>query len=197
MDATTLLGILQPLVPGASFEPVSTPDCPTFVVPREHIVEICRALRDAPELGFSCLADVTAVDFHPREPRFEVVYQLICLGVPDLPRPGSVLSPARVRLKVRLAGESAQLPSVSGVYPNANWAEREVFDLFGIVFDGHPDLRRILMPDDWEGHPLRRDYPVQVNVPYKTQELLQMSEEEFVANVTRHRMATRPARKPS
>lgn len=197
MDATTLLGILQSLVPGVTFEPVPAPDCHTFVVPRDRLVDICRVLRDAPELGFSCLADVTAVDFYPREPRFEVVYQLVCLGVPDVPRPGSGLTPARLRLKVRLAGDAARVATVSTVYPNANWAEREVFDLFGIVFEGHPDLRRILMPDDWEGHPLRRDYPVQVTVPYKTHEQLQMSEEEFVANITRQRLATGQTRKPS
>jgi NADH-quinone oxidoreductase subunit C len=197
MDATTLLGILQPRVAGAAFEKVPAPDCPTLLVPRDHIVETCRAMRDTPELSFSFLADVTAVDFYPSDPRFEVVYQLVCLGERDFPRPGSTLPADRARLKVRVPGSDARVPTVSDVYPNANWAEREVFDLFGIVFEGHPDLRRILMPDEWEGHPLRKDYPVQVKVPYKSHESLQISEEEFVSNVARHRLMTGTPKRPS
>jgi len=197
MDATTLLGSLQALVPGAAFESVPSVDYPTIVVPRERIVDTCRALRDAPELGYSLLSDVTAADFFPREPRFHVVYHLVCLGERDFPRAGSGLAPARLRLKVAVAGADAHLPTVSGVYPSADWAEREVYDLFGIVFDGHPDLRRILMPDEWQGHPLRKDYPVQVQVPVKTYESLQLSEEEFVRNIERQRVATGAPRKTS
>ena len=192
MDATTLLGHLQSAVPGASFEAVPSVDCATLRVPREHIVATCRAMRDVAELSFAVLVDLTAVDYHPRDPRFEVVYQLVRVG--DVPRPG--LTPARVRLKVPVPAGDAHVPTVSGVYPSANWAEREVFDLFGVVFDGHPDLRRILTTDDWEGHPLRKDYPVQVQVPVRWQERLQLSEEEFVANIQRQRVATGAANEP-
>jgi len=190
MDATTLLGSLQALVPGAAFEQVPAVDYPTFIVPREHIVETCRALRDAPDLAYVLLSDITAADFFPREPRFHVVYHLACLG-------DRGPAPARVRLKVPVSGADAHVPTLSGVYPAANWPEREVFDLFGIVFDGHGDLRRILLPDDWQGHPLRKDYPVQVQVPVKTYESLQLSEEEFVANIERQRVATGAPKKTS
>jgi NADH-quinone oxidoreductase subunit C len=193
MDATTLLGLLQTAVPGAHFDVVPSVDCPTLLVPREHIVATCRAMRDVPELSFAVLVDLTAVDYLPRDPRFEVVYQFVRLG--DFPRPG--LTPARVRLKVPVPAGDVRVPTVSGVYPNANWAEREVFDLFGVVFDGHPDLRRILTTDDWEGHPLRKDYPVQVQVPVRVQERLQLSEQEFVANIERQRVATGAAKKPN
>jgi NADH-quinone oxidoreductase subunit C len=197
MDSTTLLGMLRSLLPEATFDEVPAVDYPTIVVGREHIVETCSALKDTPALSFSFLSDVTAVDVHPREPRFEVVYHLVCLGPPDLPPNGSTAAAARVRLKVRLDGADARVPTVSSIFPNANWGEREVYDLFGIVFDGHPDLRRILMPEDWEGYPLRKDYPVQVKVPYRSHELLQVTEEEFVANIERQRVATASTKKPS
>jgi NADH-quinone oxidoreductase subunit C len=114
-----------------------------------------------------------------------VVYILACPGAS-----GFGTTPKRLRLKVRV-GEEAHVPSVSGVWASANWAERELFDLVGIVADGHPDLRRILMPEDWEGHPMRRDYPVQIKMPVKTYEPLQLSEEEFVANMEAARNRSR------
>jgi len=120
----------------------------TLVVKRENIVPICLFLRDDPELSFNFLSDLTAVDRLGREPRFDVIYHLY-----------SVDKNHRVRLKVR-AEENETVPSVTSVWSNANWFEREVFDLFGVGFDGHPDLRRILMPDDWVGHPLRKDFPL-------------------------------------
>ena len=91
-------------------------------------------------------------------------------------------SPKRLRVKVRVPADTP-VPTVSGVWTAANWAERETYDFYGIQFEGHPDLRRILMPEDWEGHPMRRDYPVQIKQPVKTYAPLQVSEEEFVANI--------------
>ena len=101
------------------------------------------------ELHFERLSTVTAVDRFPAEPRFEVVYHL-----------HAIAKKQRVRLKVRVTGANPELDSATGVYRSANWYEREVFDLFGIRFLNHPDMTRILMPEDWEGHPLRKDYPI-------------------------------------
>ncbi len=117
-----------------------------YVAPA-RILDLCRTLRD--EYRFNRISTVTAVDWYPQEPRFEVVYLL-----------HSVPENARLRLKCRLGGDAPAIDSVTGVWPGANWYEREVFDLFGIRFSGHPDLRRIMMPDDWVGHPLRKDFPV-------------------------------------
>jgi NADH-quinone oxidoreductase subunit C len=107
-------------------------------------------LRDDPALQFNFLSDVTCVDWYPSQPRFEVVYHLF-----------SIPKKLRLRLKVRLNGEDAVVDSVTTVWPAADYFEREVFDLFGVRFDGHPYLRRIMMPENWEGHPLRKDYPVE------------------------------------
>jgi len=194
MDATTLLTTLQPLLPGAPLEALPAADQPTLLVPREHLVDTCRVLRDTPGLCYALLADLTACDYHPQDDRFEVIYLLACLGTPVVPG-GATASAARLRLKVRVPRGDAHVPSVAGIYPSAGWAEREVFYLFGIVFDGHPDLRRLLMPEDWSGHPLRKDYPVQVNVPVKMHESLQLTEQEFVANIERQRQATGPRAK--
>jgi NADH-quinone oxidoreductase subunit C len=113
----------------------------------EKIREACRFLKD--ERRFLRLSGITAVDWHPAEPRFEVVYQL-----------HSIESNERLRLKCRLPGDSPGIESVTGVWRNADWYEREVFDLFGVTFRGHPNLKRLMMPEDWEGHPLRKDFPV-------------------------------------
>ena len=146
---------------------------PSAYVDADVLPEAGLALRAA---GFTVLLDAIPVDLHPREPRFEVSYLLL--------NPGDAGSgPARFRLKVRVPGTDPRLPTLSQVWPSANWAEREAFDLFGILFDGHPDLRRILMPEDWEGFPLRKDYPVQIKAPVKTYEPLQVTQEEFVANL--------------
>lgn len=191
MDVTTIIGHLHSAVPGAGLEPLDRHDVPAIAVPRDRIVEVCRALRDAPEHNYAFLSDLTCADQWPREPRFEVVYNLVSLGVDGFPEPGRARTPARLRLVVALSGDDARVPTLSEVYPSANWAEREVYDLFGITFEGHPDLRRILMPDEWEGHPLRKDYPVQVKVPVNTSQSLQLSEDEFVENIERMRSATR------
>jgi NADH-quinone oxidoreductase subunit C len=120
----------------------------TLYIRKGRIRNACEFLRDAPELNFKYLSDVTAVDHYSKEPRFEVVYHLY-----------SIENRQRLRLKVRLSGDDPRLDSVVPVWPGANAFEREVFDLFGVHFEGHPFLRRLLMPEDWEGHPLRKDYP--------------------------------------
>ena len=122
----------------------------TVVLARRDLVRICQFLAQDQTLAFTFLSDISAVDRFPLEPRFEVNYQLL-----------SMQRRERVRIKIRVPGPDAVLPSVTGIWPTANWHEREIFDLFGIRFEGHPDLTRILMPDDWEGHPLRKDYPVE------------------------------------
>ena len=187
MDPATLVGSLQTLVPGAQYRAVASVDDPTLYVAAEFIVPTLRALRDTPEWGFTLLAELTAADYYPREPRFEVVYHLVSLGTRDFPRPGQNAGPARLRLKVPLPGTDPRVATAIPVFECANWLEREVWDLFGIVFEGHPELTRLLTPDDWEGHPLRKDYPVQVKVPVASQSALQLTREEFVANIERQR----------
>jgi NADH-quinone oxidoreductase subunit C len=179
---TTILDALREAVPGAAIEPAPSIDMPAIVVDREHLVDVCRALRDLPSLQFAFLAEVTAADYLPAEPRFEIVYHLACLGS-AFAQPGGAAPARRLRMKVRLAGGDARLPSVTSVYPTAGWPEREVFDLFGVVFEDHPDLRRILMTDDWEGHPLRKDYPVQIRRETSGWSALQMTPDEFAANI--------------
>jgi NADH-quinone oxidoreductase subunit C len=191
MDAPTIIGHLLTAVPGAAFEALDHHDVPAIAVERDRIVEVCRVLRDAPEHNYSLLSDLTCADRWPREPRYEVIYNLVSLGVAGFPTAGAAAPPARLRLVVRLEGADARVSTVESVYPAENWAEREVYDLFGIVFAGHGDLRRILLPDDWEGHPLRKDYPVQVKVPVATYAALQLSEEEFVKNMERLRAPKR------
>ena len=109
--------------------------------------------------GCSMLLDIGGVDYLQREPRFDVVYHLLALPA-KAASVAEVGRPRRVRVLAGVPGEDARLPSVVDLWPSANWAEREIYDLFGIVFDGHPDLTRIQLPDDWEGHPLRKDYPL-------------------------------------
>jgi NADH-quinone oxidoreductase subunit C len=178
VDARSIIAGLTAAVPGADLQPGTTADRPTVIVPREHLLEVARALRDRLSPRFDVLVDVTAVDRLPAEPRFEVVYHLVATG-----------GPAKLRLTVRLAGDDARVTSVQAVWPSANWLEREVWDLFGIVFEDHGDLRRILMPEDWEGHPLRKDYPVQISMKPKVYEPLQMTEQEFQANLVADRDA--------
>jgi NADH-quinone oxidoreductase subunit C len=180
MDAQTIINTLAPLVPGASLEVGRSVDFATIYVPADKLVETCRALRDTPLLGFNAIIEITAADYLPHEPRFEVVYHLL-----------SVANRARVRLKVRVAGNAAGdgvIPTVQSVWPGAGWPEREVWDMFGIVFSGHPDLRRLLMPEDWEGHPARKDYPVQIQKVAQTYEPLEVTEAEFRANIERDRV---------
>jgi NADH-quinone oxidoreductase subunit C len=171
--------LLHQHLPEGAFEAASGADgMPTIYVPRDQMVSTLRTLRDAPELRFGFLVDIVAVDYYPREPRYEVLYLLASLGVS-----GFGETPRRLRVKVRVPGHDPALPTVRHLWKAADWAERELWDMFGIRIDGHPDLRRLLMPEDWEGHPMRKDYPVQIKQPVKTYEPLQVSEEEFVANI--------------
>ncbi|MBI2298927.1 MAG: NADH-quinone oxidoreductase subunit C [Armatimonadetes bacterium] len=120
----------------------------TIVAQPADVLELLTFLRDDPELDYRLLADVTAVDRQPADPRFEVVYHLFSLS-----------AGARLRIRVPVA-ETRPVPSVTGLWSGANFMEREVFDMFGIAFQGHPNLQRILTPDEFEGHPLRRDFPI-------------------------------------
>jgi NADH-quinone oxidoreductase subunit C len=164
---------LADALPAGSFE-VVTPgdDIPTIAVKAADLLEVSRILRHHPSLQFNVCLDVTCVDQLPRvQPRFRVVYHFVATDVP-------------LTLRVRVAlNDGEEVPTLSTIWPSCNWQEREVWDLFGIVFTGHPQLQRLLTPDDWEGHPLRKDYPVQVKVPYRTYEPLQLTQEEFRANV--------------
>jgi NADH-quinone oxidoreductase subunit C len=176
MESSAIINILTPLVPGAVLEPGHSIDFATIYVPSDRLVDTCRALRDAPALDFNVLIEITAADYLPREPRYEVVYHLL-----------SVSKRLRLRLKVRVPS-AGSVPSVQGVWRGAGWPEREVWDMFGIVFDDHGDLRRLLMPEDWDGHPARKDYPVQIRKATQTYEPLEVSEEEFRANIERDRV---------
>jgi len=121
----------------------------TVRVKPDALVEVCVFLRDNPECAFDYLSDVSGVDYWPEEPRFGVNYHLT-----------STRFRQQLRVKVRVAGPDPRVPTVTPVWPGANWFERETYDLFGVTFAGHPDLRRILLPQDYQGHPLRRDQPL-------------------------------------
>ncbi len=128
----------------------------TIILPREHIVAACDYLKSTAGLEFNFLADLCGFDRGPEEePRFEVNYHLF-----------STTKHHRVRLKVLLNEDDPHVATVTDVWRTANWHERETYDLFGVIFDGHPDLRRILLPDDWQGHALRKDFPLRGYEPY-------------------------------
>jgi NADH-quinone oxidoreductase subunit C len=122
----------------------------TIVLARKVLRTVAERCRDEEKLQFNLLTDATCLDRFPMEPRFELNYHLVSIPLRQ-----------KVRLRVRLSGDDPVVDSLVPVWPGANWLEREIFDLFGIRFTDHPDLRRILLPDDWEGHPLRKDYPVE------------------------------------
>lgn len=143
-----LVALLREGLPDLEFEVVEFRGEVTLIVPAARAAEALRVLRDAP--GWTpVLTDLTAIDRFPAEPRFEVVYLLT-----------GYAPPVRLRVKARLPGEAPVIAGTTGLWPGANWLEREVYDMFGIRFEGHPDLTRILMPDEWEGHPLRKDFPL-------------------------------------
>lgn len=122
----------------------------TIVVPRKVLRSVAEQCRDIEELKFNLLTDATCIDRYPLEPRFELNYQLISIPLKQ-----------KLRIRVKLSGNDPVVDSLVPVWKGANWLEREIFDMFGIQFTGHPDLRRILLPDDWEGYPLRKDFPVE------------------------------------
>jgi len=172
MDAPAIVAALETLVPGSGARAVPSIDQPTILVEAGQLIAVCTALRDAPELRFAALIDIVGVDWLPRVPRFDLNYSLVAPAVP-----------AHVRVKVYADGTEPHVPSVTAVWPSAGFLEREVWDLLGVVFDGHADLRRLLTADDWEGHPLRKDYPVQVNLPVATRSPTQVTEEQFRQNI--------------
>ena len=145
-EVAALLAAHAAAVTGAKFDRNEL----TIWLDRVALRDACLTLKNDPQLQYSALADLTCVDWHPRQPRFEVVYHLF-----------SIANKKYVRLKVKLSGEDANIDSLTPIWPGANFFEREVFDLFGVRFDGHPNLARIMMPENWEGHPLRKDYPVE------------------------------------
>jgi NADH-quinone oxidoreductase subunit C len=178
MDHAALIALLQQAVPAAQLEDAASVDLqPTVYVSRDDLPALTRALHDRPDLSFDLLAEITAIDYWPREPRFELVYLVV-----------SIPHRRRLRVKVRLHGDDARVGTATAIWPAANWLEREVWDLFGIEFDGHPDPRRLLMPEDWEGFPLRKDYPVQIRMTPRASEALQVTEEEFRASLSKDRL---------
>jgi NADH-quinone oxidoreductase subunit C len=121
----------------------------TVRVDRKAIPEVCQYCRDTEGLEFNLLSDLCGIDYYPESPRFAVSYILYSLSCNQT-----------LRLKVSVPEDDPTVPTVTGVWPGANWQERETYDMFGITFEGHPDMRRVLMPFDWTGHPLRKDYPL-------------------------------------
>jgi NADH-quinone oxidoreductase subunit C len=148
-DVPAFLRALQQALPGVVEHTSYWVGDWTIIVPAEKLLDVAFHLRDTAGARFDFCSDVTASDWPPRPKRFDVVY---CLYSTTLRH--------RVRVKVR-AAEADPVPSVTAAWPSANWLEREVYDLFGVNFVGHPDLRRILMPDEWQGHPQRKDYPLE------------------------------------
>ena len=145
-ELAALLAWNTSAVTGAKFDR----DELTIWLDRIALRQACLTLKNHPQLSYNALADITCVDWYPSQPRFEVVYQLF-----------SIPNKKYLRLKVKLSGEEDNRDSLVPIWPGANCFAREVFDLFGVRFDEHPNLARIMMPEDWEGHPLRKDYPVE------------------------------------
>lgn len=146
--SSPLLDELQRRFPRVLSEAVIFRNLPSITVAKEMLLAICEFLKSEEGGGYTLLTDETAVDYPKREKRFEIVYHLYSFQRND-----------RLRLKVH-AGEEEKVPSVVGIWPTANWLEREVYDMFGVQYEGHPDLKRILLPDGWTGHPLRKDYDI-------------------------------------
>jgi NADH-quinone oxidoreductase subunit C len=143
-----LLEELQKRFPGSITDPLIFRNQPSITVAKESLSAVGTFLKSDEGGGYTLLTDETAVDYPKREKRFEVIYHLYSFKRND-----------RLRMKV-LAGEGEKIPSVFGLWPTADWLEREVYDMFGVVYEGHPNLKRILLPDEWVGHPLRKDYDI-------------------------------------
>lgn len=170
MTAIATVDMVRAKFPRAVVETVEFRGEQTIILMPEHLVTVCSYLQK--NLQYTFLSSITAVDWLPRVPRYDVAYHLLCLGQYGQRQDGRDQSASptmnwgatsELRLKVRVGAkgeEHPRLPTVTGVWPGANWYEREVYDLFGLIFDGHPDLRRILMPADWTTYPLRKDYPL-------------------------------------
>ncbi len=158
---------VQKAMPDALLDVKKFRDETTLIIAGDKIAEVAKYLRDASGLVYNFLSDISAVDYYPdynRPERFGVSYHLY-----------SMLYNRRLRLKVFVPEEAPEVPTVTTVWPGANWPEREIFDMMGITFKGHPDLRRVLMPEDWDGHPHRRDYPLgyeQVQFSFNVEEIL-------------------------
>ena len=146
--SSPLLDELQKRFPGAISEAVIFRNMPSLNVAKEHLVAVCQFLKSPDGGAYTLLTDETAADYPKREKRFDIVYHLYSFERNN-----------RLRLRVQVSAEE-KVPSVTGVWPTANWLEREIYDMFGVVYEGHPDLKRILMPDEWVGHPLRKDYDI-------------------------------------
>jgi NADH-quinone oxidoreductase subunit C len=149
MDLEVITNRIKKNFPESVLEASSFRGENTLVLRAKDILPICRFLHDDPDLAFDFLTDLCGVDHYPREPRFEVIYHLCAMK-----------TRSRLRLKTPLSGTAPHLASVVSVWKTAEWLEREAFDMLGITFDGHPDLRRILLTPDWKGYPLRKDYPL-------------------------------------
>ena len=154
MAETTVLAKVEAAFSGKIVESYALHGDETIVIGRDDALALFTALKNDPEVSFELLSDLTAVDFLGKEPRFEVVYHLKSL----------TLGP-RLRVKIRITEEDPVVPSLSSLWKGANWLEREAWDMFGIRFSGHPDLRRILMYEEFRGYPLRKDYPVDKRQP--------------------------------
>ena len=158
---------LQQAKPGALLEVKLFRDETTLIVDRAQIVAVAQFMRDTPGLVYNFLSDISAVDYYPentRPERFGISYHIY-----------SMLYNRRLRLKVFVPEDEPEVLTMTSVWPGANWLEREIFDMMGITFTGHPDMRRVLMPEDWDGHPHRRDYPLgyeQVQFSFNVEEIL-------------------------
>jgi NADH-quinone oxidoreductase subunit C len=143
-----LLDDLQKRFPGAITEAVIFRNMPSLNVAKEHLVAVCEFLKSKDGGAYTLLTDETAADYPKREKRFDIIYHLY-----------SFEKNHRLRLRLQVGGDE-QVPSVVGVWATANWLEREIYDMFGVVYDGHPNLKRLLLPEEWSGHPLRKDYDI-------------------------------------